>query len=55
MRRGRRGSVGTSIRRPDSQEGVYKFLNDGPIALAIDVLFRFKNIFLGYFQLFLYI
>jgi hypothetical protein len=42
------GSAGTSVRGPERQEGAYKSLK-GPIALAIDVLFRF----LGSFQLFL--
>ena len=34
------GSAGTSVRGPVSQEGAYKSLT-GPVALAIDVLFRF--------------
>jgi hypothetical protein len=33
----RGGSVGTSVRGPEIQEGVYEYLK-GPIALAIDVL-----------------
>ena len=53
----RGGSVGTSIRGPESQEVAYKYVK-GPIALAIDgfcfVLF-FLLFFLcvNYFQLFL--
>ena len=34
------GSAGTSIRGPESQEGACESLK-GPVALAIDVLFRF--------------
>jgi hypothetical protein len=33
-------SVGTSVRLPESQEGACESLK-GPIALAVDVLFRF--------------
>ena len=42
-----RGSVGTSVRGPESQEGACESLK-GPIVLTIDVLFWF-----WYFQLFL--
>jgi hypothetical protein len=46
------GSVGTSIRGPESQEGACESLK-GPIALAIDVLFRFfHHVFSGIFNYF---
>ena len=40
----RGGSVGTSVKGPESQEGACESLK-GHIALVVDVLFRFFHIF----------
>ena len=42
------GSVGTSVRGPESQEGACESLK-GPIALVIDILFWIFGIF-NYFK-----
>ena len=46
------GSVGTSVRDPEGQEGACESM-EGPITLAIDVLLSFFLLLREYFLLFL--